>query len=183
MFHFNVKKAVQATALLLHQPGKDARNYYKIVKLLYIAERESLLETGRPLTGDTTVAMPHGPALSHICDLIRGEDSRREWAACFKTKTKPDYELELLDDPGTCTLCQYEIDKLKEVAYRFRDKGKWAMKRLTHELPEYRKNDPGLSSKEIPISDILGAIGKQRRTAAVKRIADADRAFARIFGR
>ena len=181
MFHFNIIKSAQATALLLKQPGKDGDNYYKLIKLLYLAERESLQETGRSITGDRTVAMPHGPALSHICDLIRGEDTRSSWAAYFKTATESDFTLKLVADPGDGLLCRYEIEKLQEVARRYRDKGRWAMKRLTHELPEYKQNDPGGSSKEIPVSDILGAAGKQRHAAAVGRAAQADLAFARVF--
>ena len=183
MFHFNVKKAAQATALLMRQPGKDNRNYYKLIKLLYISERESLQETGRSITGDRTVAMPYGPVLSHVCDLIRGEDTRPEWTRCFKTKTRPDYALELVLDPGDGMLCPYEIDKLVEVARRFRSKSKWAMKQITHALPEYKQNDPGRSSKEISVNDILAAAGKQRRSLAVERVAKADQAFARVFGK
>lgn len=183
MFHFNVKKAAQATALLMKQSGKDSNNYLKLIKLLYIAERESLQETGRSITGDRTVAMPHGPALSHICDLIRGEDTRPEWAKYFKTKVRPVFALEQVADPGDEMLCKYEIDKLTEVAQRHRDDDRWVMKKITHALPEYKKNNPGEHSKDIPVSDILAAAGKQERTNAVVRAANADLAFAQIFGR
>ncbi len=183
MFYFNVKKAAQATALLMGQPGKDNSNYYKLIKLLYIAERESLQETGHSITGDRTVAMPYGQALSHICDLIRGEDSRPEWARYFKTKVESDFALEQVADPGDEMLCKYEIDKLMEVARRHQDDDWRAMGKITHDLPEYKKNDPGKSSKEIPVSDILAAAGKQERTDAVARAASADLAFVQIFGR
>lgn len=182
MFHFNLSKAIQAVALLIRQPGVDHDRYLKIVKLLYIAERESILETGRPITGDKTVAMPLGTAVSHVVHLIRGEDTRPEWSSTFKT-THSDYRLQALRDPGTELLCQYEVEKLTAVAARHKDDSRWALKDITHELPEYKKNDPGRSSKVIPLADILEAGGKSGHLAAIQKAANADRAFARIFGR
>jgi hypothetical protein len=49
-FKFDVKKAVQAAAVLLKlQPGlKD--DYRRLISLLYMADRESLKETGQPMS-------------------------------------------------------------------------------------------------------------------------------------
>ena len=48
-------------------------SYMKLLKLLYLADRQALLELGRPITFDRFVAMPHGPVLSRTCDLITSE--------------------------------------------------------------------------------------------------------------
>src|SRR5438105_4403367 len=65
-FKFNLKKTVQAAAeFLRHEPGKQMSRL-RLIKLLYIADREALLETGRPITSDTIVAMKHGPVLSRF---------------------------------------------------------------------------------------------------------------------
>ncbi len=182
MFHFDLKKSIQAVSVLLRQPGVDRDRYLKIIKLLYIAERESLLETGRPITGDRAVAMPHGTALSHAVDLIRGEVTCSEWSSTFKTYPGPDYKIEQLRDPGTEFLCRYEEDKLTEVAARYKNDDRWKLEDITHALPEYIKNNPGNSSKEIPIEDILEAEGKKDKLEAIEKAAQADLAFARIFG-
>ncbi len=45
-------------------------SYMKLIKLLYLADREALARWGRPITTDTYVAMKHGPVLSYILNLI-----------------------------------------------------------------------------------------------------------------
>ena len=48
---FNEKKATQAAARFLRL-CKGCMNYMKLIKLLYIADREALLRWGRPITTD-----------------------------------------------------------------------------------------------------------------------------------
>lgn len=45
---------------------------FKLMQLMYLAERAFLLEYGERLTGDTMVSMPKGPALSAVCDCFTG---------------------------------------------------------------------------------------------------------------
>lgn len=48
---------------------------YKMVKLLYLADREHLRRFGRPITFDKYVAMPFGPVASAAFDLLRGKQA------------------------------------------------------------------------------------------------------------
>ena len=178
MFHFDCRKMVQALAVLIKQPGRDQSNYYKLLKLLYIAEKESLIETGHPITGDVLVAMPHGPALSATCDLMRGCDSRQEWSEHIIPSGGD--EIRLIAEPGDDLLCDYEVGKLVDVAKRHRDKTWRQMRRLCHKFPEQIKNDPGKSSKEIPLEDILGSEMKVKSAAS---IAEVQTSLARALGR
>ena len=70
VFRFNIEKTIQAIAALLHFHGSKEMSYLRMLKLLYLADRECLQETGRPITGDRVVAMEHGPVLSSVYDLI-----------------------------------------------------------------------------------------------------------------
>ena len=47
-------------------------SYMKLIKLLYLADREALLRWGRPITFDAYVSMDRGPVLSSVLDLING---------------------------------------------------------------------------------------------------------------
>ena len=40
-----------------------AMPYLKLIKLLYLADRQALLELGRPISCDLFVSMPHGPSV------------------------------------------------------------------------------------------------------------------------
>ena len=56
-FRFNFEKTLQAIAVLLRQSENRTDNYMRLLKLLYLADRKSLAQMGRPITGDRVVAM------------------------------------------------------------------------------------------------------------------------------
>ena len=45
---------------------------YRVVKLLYLADREHLREFGRPISFDRYVAMENGPVASYAYDVMKG---------------------------------------------------------------------------------------------------------------
>ena len=68
----------------------------------------------------------------------------------------------MVNDPGTSLLSKFIVQKLDEVALRYEQCDEWEMVEITHRLPEWQRNDPGESSKEIPLAHILEAVGKER---------------------
>lgn len=68
---FDERKAAQAAAFLLHKAG-GRLPLLKLMKLLYLSERESLQKYGDTITGDTFVSMPNGPVLSMTLNFING---------------------------------------------------------------------------------------------------------------
>ncbi len=179
VFRFNIEKTMQAIAAFLHFHGANEMSYLRMLKLLYLADRESLRETGRPITGDRVVAMEHGPVLSSAYNLIRGE--HKEWPEWSKFLGKKGYLIELLRDPGNGALSKYEIGKLRELTVKYADCNEWDMVEIVHELDEWKKNDPGKSSKPIPLEDILEAIGRAADTEAILQDARDQAAFDRLF--
>ena len=65
---FNERKATQAAAHLLRLHG-GRMSCMKLIKLLYLADREALLTWGRPISTDRYVSMDRGPVLSRVLDL------------------------------------------------------------------------------------------------------------------
>ncbi len=180
MFRFDLLKTIQATAFLIRQPGKDQSAYLKLMKLLYLAERESLLETGHPFTGDKTYAMKHGPALSATCDLMNGTERDGLWERYLRGTG--DHELEIVEDPGVDRLCKYECEKLADIAHRYSDKDRWETRDDTHHLPEWEKNNPGDSRKLIMVKHILAAEGKEKMLRQIMRDAKAEGRFWGVLG-
>ncbi len=158
VFRFDFRKTLQAAALLLRLAGKPySVNHMRLIKLLYIADRRSLQETGRPITGDNAVAMERGPVLSRMLDLIKQKHARSpEWGKYIESSY---YDVRLIRDPGNGELCPYEVDTLEAVWNEHRSKDEWDLVQETHEFPEWKKNNPGSSSKPIPLTDILEAVG------------------------
>ncbi len=71
-FRTNWSKCIEAIDLLSRE--RDGITQYYIGKVCYFADKEHLLDFGRPITGDRYVAMEHGPVPSSIYDLLK-EDS------------------------------------------------------------------------------------------------------------
>src|SRR4051812_11294735 len=110
---FDPTRAIQAGAVLLKTTPSRRMTRLRLLKLLYIADRETLQEAGRPITGDRAVAMKNGPVLSRIYDLIKGADlAAPEWERFFRNADR--WEVELVGEPGVGELSKYEIEKLQE---------------------------------------------------------------------
>ncbi|MCA9260133.1 MAG: SocA family protein, partial [Planctomycetales bacterium] len=133
-------------------------NYMRLLKLLYIAERESLRDSGGAIIGGSVVAMKRGPVLDEVYALIKNQHRMSaEWSKHFQTSR---YHLIMHSDPGMTSLSRFMTRKLNEVADRYLDDDEWDMVEHTHQFPEWIKNDPGESSQSIPLQDILSAVGK-----------------------
>jgi len=180
-FKFNQKKSIQAVAFLLKQNHETnhSDNYMRLLKLLYFADRKSLEETGRPITGDRFVAMPHGPTLSGLLDLVNQEGfNNDEWDKYIQ---RDGYNIRMVNDPGNDELCRYEIELLSRIWQQHRENGEWAVAIESEKLPEFIQNNPGESSKLIPLSDVLKALGKTAWLNDVLNIAEESAEIDRIL--
>ncbi|HQU41243.1 MAG TPA: DUF4065 domain-containing protein, partial [Pirellulales bacterium] len=80
-FRFNPVKTIQAVAFLLRREPARRMNYMRLLKILYLAERAILAESGKPLTGSPVLATPRGPLFADVLGLIRGQHiATPEWA-------------------------------------------------------------------------------------------------------
>jgi uncharacterized phage-associated protein len=157
-FVFNERKSAQAAAYLLRQAG-GSMPYIKLMKLLYLADRQSIVETGLPITGDRLVSMDRGPVLSRILDFISyGRfDATSSWPRYVTPKDG--YDVRVVEgDAETDELSEYEIDVLDEVTAKFGHFDRWKLVDLTHELPEWV--NPSGSSIDIDVRAILQDAGK-----------------------
>ncbi len=151
---------MQAIAFLLKQnrATNESDNYMRVLKLLLFADRKSLEETGKPITGDHFVALRHGPTLSEILRLVKQESIyNSEWDKYIQ---KDGYNIRLINDPGNDELNRYEIELLSKIWQEYREKGEWDVAEESEKLPEFIKNNPGNSSKIISLADLLEAMGK-----------------------
>ena len=80
---FNEAKAAQTAARLLKLRG-GRMSYLKLIKLMYLIDREALLRWGRPVTTDCYVSMDKGPILSRTLIL-----SSSAWSEPCKQATRP----------------------------------------------------------------------------------------------
>lgn len=184
---FNERKAAQvAVWFLRRQRGRMA--HLKLVKLMYLADREAMRRYGCPITGDQVVAMPHGPVLSmtlnHVNgDLESGPDGWERWIS-----DRRDHQVALRRRaPGANLLDELSASDLEVLGRTWRRFGrmtKWQIRDYTHrECPEWL--DPRGSSQPITYEAIFLALGHAPADAArlagrLQRQQDLDQAFASI---
>jgi hypothetical protein len=83
-FRFKFERSLQAAGVLLGLDGNRMQRI-RLLKPLYIADRELLSETGRTITGDRGVDMDHGPVLARRA-IRAGQGIRRN---CGVGRSRP----------------------------------------------------------------------------------------------
>jgi uncharacterized phage-associated protein len=158
-FKFNEAKTTQISALFIKKHG-GTLNYTKLIKLLYLTDREALSRWERSLTGDSYVAMPRGPVLSKTYDLIDYPDflvdDKSYW---HKFISKATYDVTLKDQPDIDELSQREIDLIEEIYQKYKDKTWGQMIVICHDCC-HEWEHPGDTSIPIMIEDILKELKK-----------------------
>jgi uncharacterized phage-associated protein len=151
----NFKKLVQVVNYVLAKD--DYRlNYTKLIKLLYISDRECLDKWDFAFSGDFYVSMKQGPVLSGLYDFVLEKSSfseeksfseknpfcasaeLAEWKCCFY-KEGNDLIPKIEDKCSYDELCDAEIDILDSVdkkyhAYKYGD-----LIEEVHKFPEWNK--------------------------------------------
>jgi uncharacterized phage-associated protein len=180
IFHFNLAKTIQASAILLKAEPTKRMSRLRLLKLLYISDRESLTQRARPITGDQPVAMNNGPVLTNTYNLIKGEDYlSTQWEKYIDTQGR---DVVLISDPGVGDLSRYEIAKLHDVTQKFQHSNDWEVADFTHTFDEWIKNEPPKgSSKTIPVEDILAATGTLQLKENIAADSAAEASAARLF--
>ncbi len=154
---YREEKAAQVAALFLKLRG-GRMSKIKLIKLLYIAEREALIKWRRPIVFDRYVSMDRGPVVSNTLNIMNGErDTCGPWDEAI---SQPDenYKVGIKNDPGRGDLSDAEEELIKDVYLRYGNKYRWDLCKLTHNFPEW--TDPKGSSIPIRYEDILGGAGK-----------------------
>jgi uncharacterized phage-associated protein len=132
--------------------------YIKLLKLMYLADRQSFVETGYPITGAKMVSMDVGPVLSEVYSQITwGDDAETPWSQSITAAA--DFRVSLRQDVGELLyLSEYDEDVLGQVFDKFGHLDPWALVRFTHTLPEWK--DPDGSCLPVDTRIILEEAGK-----------------------
>lgn len=162
---FNEKRTAQAAAFLLHRAG-GRLPLLKLMKLLYLSERESLKTYGEPITGDKLVSMPHGPVLSLTYDYMNGAARSVDGGWSTWVDDRAGHDLALKDpsmirtpEDDLLELSDGDLDVLGSVWEKFGHMSKFALVEYTHgdACPEWI--DPQGSSAAIPLDRLFSALG------------------------
>jgi len=153
---FNEIKTTQAASLILERNNNEL-NYMKLIKLLYLIDREALNRWERTLTGDNYFSMKHGPVLSSVLDFIN--NNFHDESYWYQYISEPyNYKVKLQKSTQYNELNNAEIELIKEIDNKYKSKNEWDMVEIVHnECAEWEYTDSAL---RIDIEDILKSLKK-----------------------
>lgn len=165
---FTPRKVAQMAAFFAEKQGSTI-NILKLIKLLYLSDRESMNRHRMPISFDDLMSMKYGPMLSKTLDLIDGFDKTssniakwEEWISGRENHNVSlirQFKREDLDE-----LSDLDLEILETVWHQFGRMDQWELVDYTHKYcSEWQ--DPGTSSIPIADSAILIALGMQKDEA------------------
>lgn len=174
---YDPQKAAQTIAFFALQE-QNAINILKVVKLVYLADRESLRRRGHPIQDEARVSMPHGPVNSTTLDYLNGayrDDGG--WSKILRDRANNNVGLaernitaEELD-----ALSDGDRSILRDIWAEFGHMDRFDLADWTHNhIAEWQ--DPNGSSRPIPLDRIMTAIGLDRPIERARELEDLNRA-------
>ncbi|MDH2299656.1 Panacea domain-containing protein [Cobetia sp. 29-18-1] len=165
---FNEEKSAHVAAYLLRKRG-GKMSYMKLIKLMYLADRDAMDRYGDPITDDHWVSMRHGPVLSNVLELVQGGSRSGEWEK-WVIPSRVAYEAELakeisIDDLDE--LSRADIASLDRVWEEFGSMDRWQLVDLVHETCAEWK-DPNGSAFPISPQDVFKALGRSSSQSEVE---------------
>lgn len=160
-FEFEPEKAGQAAAYLLQLSGGKLSKGF-LVKMLYAADWSQLNSIGRPITGDDPYAMPNGPVLSTILNLLNKSEKNPFWDRFISGAAQRNHNVSLLEPAPTDRLSENEMETLRNV-HKYMNKMSWS------ELVDFchthfkEWDDPNGSSKPIQYEDMILRSGRREK--------------------
>ena len=156
---FNEEKASQVAAIFIKLCGGTV-NYMKLIKLIYLAERQALLDWGKPITYDSYFFLDKGPVLSNTLNKIKDRDRYNSQSSWHKYISVPEnYDVSLREECDIKKLSKAERELLNKIFQKYGHYDEWELVDLLHStLPEWK--DPSNSAIPISYRDILKAGNK-----------------------
>jgi uncharacterized phage-associated protein len=181
---YDPRKAAQTIAYLTVKNGRTPLNILKAVKLVYLADRESLRRHGFPIQDEPHYSLPHGPVNSTTYEFMKGEvrpDRAAGWSEFLTDRSnhriglkEPNIDPDNLDE-----LSDADVEVLDAIWDQFGHVDQWELVDWTHDphnIPEWE--DPQGSSQPIPLRRIMEALGIENAVEQEKAVQDSRRASA-----
>jgi uncharacterized phage-associated protein len=155
----NLEKIIQIVNYIL-QKYNFTLNYTKLLKILYIADRECLSRWDFAISEDTYCAMKQGMVLSGLYSFITqkaGGSSQVRWNGCFK---KNGYDLcsIIKENCSYDELSEAEIEILDEVDKKYHSKDwDFLVNKIHHNFREWKEvgEKKEISSVKVEKKEIL----------------------------
>ena len=169
-FGYNARKAGQVAAFFVMQQGK-LLNIVKLVKLIYMANREFMQLYDEPLFIDAPVSMRLGPVNIRTYEHINSGGSGWDEAISDRENHNVSLSNPSLVEEDLDELSEADLEVLHSTWKRLGHMNQWDLVKYTHDnCPEWE--DPGHSQADIPYARIFKFLSKPNPHALERRILD-----------
>lgn len=151
-FEYDSLRAAEAALSLLNLHG-GSMDLLKLVKLVFLADREHLARYGRPIIGGKYVAMKHGPVPSVFYNWIDG------------CKILEDKDIDVSENtvsgkrtPNTYYLSETDVETINDTFDKYGHMSTSQLWRMVHDLNAWKKNYPDPeenTSYDLPYEDFF----------------------------
>lgn len=173
---FRDDKTTQMAAQFLKMAG-GSMNYTILAKMLYVADRDMLLEWGTPITFGAWFNLDKGPIISEPTDLLRGKSDA--FSECWSSSIeKVGYAAKLKRDPGHGALSPAEEKIISATFDKMRHMTLAEVLDYVHAFPEYV--NPNGRRLPLEYKDVLLAYGKQDDYEQVSDMLDTEKGLSLI---
>jgi uncharacterized phage-associated protein len=176
---YNARKAAQVVAYFAVKSPQKRIDVLKVIKLVYLADRESIRTSGFPILDEARVSMPHGPVNSMTYSHIQGEFDLTEcgWSEFLRDRANHQVSFRHGAQEDWDELSEFEIACLDAVWDKFGQMDKWTLVNWTHDprnVPEWEY--PNGSSQLLPIERIMLAVGLENHVSHAEEVRSMARA-------
>jgi len=159
LFDFDIEKAIAAVTFLIQKEGGEV-DMFLSVKMLYLADKQALINWGKTITGDSFYSLPKGPILSEVYNLFKGKgraENQAIWDSYFSELVNN--TVRPLKEGDIGLLSEREAEVLESARRRIHEIAPWTVAKWLHDTcPEW--TDPHGSSTPIDPNVILRNAGK-----------------------
>ena len=152
-FVFDEGKAAEAASVLLRAAG-GRMPVWQLGALLYLADRQALIDTGYPTTGARFVAGADGPELKQIGELVHATECSGMWGTHVTAALGGQVSCTGVAEEGW--LSEYDCELLESIHRRFGSQSAAELQEHLRGLPEWvghDRNGDGLDPIVILRSD------------------------------
>ena len=158
----------------------------KLLKLMYLVERQVFLSYGYSVTDDDLVLMKFGPVLSGAYDALKTQHTTHDdWTFLFQNSSGYDISLRTaqLSRDDFDYLSDFEVGVADSIWDQFKNFDQYSLSEYTHSLPEWQ--DPlQVGQKTLPLTREAIALGGNLSPETAREMSEETESYrqvARLF--
>lgn len=134
------RKIIQALAYIAYQQPEHKVNSMKAYKLLWLADRYHLRQTGRTITGDVFYALPHGVVPSDAKNVVEHKPTHIQNDEEYRDRyiqRVGRYGFKAVAEPDVMVFSESDQQALDKILERYGNMNQYELERLSHKFPEW----------------------------------------------